>query len=222
MTEPVLTKVKAASAAEVCRNFALKEDARPLLREGQAPRAFLQALLAGKKYASAIEFLAYALPAREAVWWGCLCLKHRAEPPLSPREIEALRAAARWVLDPSDENRKAARTHGEAAGLEAPAGNLAMASAWTGGSLAPPAPPNPNPKVPPIPPVPPGPFLPARAVTGALLLASAMAEPMRVAESQRQFVEIGVAVAEGRFPWPETKEPEPEAGRTWKRRISKR
>jgi hypothetical protein len=214
MAHAPLAKVKAATAAEVCRNFDLKEEARPLLREAQSPREFLTALAANKRYAPAIDFLAHALPPREAIWWGCLCLQQARASQLPPVEAAACKAAVAWVLDPSESNRQAAKSPAEAAKLSTPAGGLAMAATWTGGSLAPPMS-NSNPKVPPPPPVPPGPFVPAKVVAGAILLAAAKADPVRILDTQRQFVELGVGVAEGRFVWPEV--PKRSASGTWTR-----
>lgn len=221
MQAPALAKITAATAADVCKNFELKEEARPLLTPSQTPREFLEVLLANKKNAAAIDFLAHALPAREAIWWGSLCLQHVSGSKLPPVEAAAEKAAVRWVLDPTEENRRAAQAPGEAARVGTSAGCLAMAATWTGGSLAPPVP-SPHAKAPPIPPVPPGPFLPAEAVAGAVMLAAVKAEPTKVIETQRLFVELGVGVAEGRFVWPEA-HPEPkntDVERTWKRRIT--
>jgi hypothetical protein len=199
-----LTKVKATSAAKVCKNFALKEEARPLLSESQTPADFLETLLANKRYAAAIDFLAHALPPREAIWWGCLCLQQVSGSRLPPVEAAAFKAAVQWVLEPTEEHRRTAQPPGEAAGLGTCAGGLAMATTWTGGSLAPP---NPDPQAPPIPPVPPGPFIPAQVIAGAILLAAVKGEPTRIADTQRLFLELGIGVAEGRFVWPEVKPP---------------
>ncbi len=212
MAQAPLAKVKATTAVEVCKNFDLKEEARPLLRERQSPREFLEALLVNKKYAPAVDFLAHALPPREAIWWGCLCVQKVSGSKLTPTEAAACKAAVAWVLDPTEENRQAAKAPAEAAKLSTPAGGLAMAATWTGGSLAPPVT-NPNPKVPPPPPVPPGPFVPAKVVAGAILLASVKGDPARIADTQRSFVELGVGVAEGRFVWPDV--PKRRASGSW-------
>lgn len=215
MVTAPLAKVKATRAAEVCRNFDLKEEARPFLREAQSPREFLEALVANKKYVPAIDFLAHALPAREAIWWGCLCVQQVSSSKLSPPEAAASKAAAAWVLEPTEENRQAAKVPAEAAKLSTPSGGLAMAATWTGGSLAPPMNSS-NPKVPPPPPVPPGPFIPAKVVAGAILLAAVKGDPTRIADTQRLFVELGVGVAEGRFVWPEVrKRARTPSGSTW-------
>jgi hypothetical protein len=200
MPQAPLTRVKATSAAEVCQHFALKEEARPLLQGHQTPRDFLEVLLANKRYTAAIDFLAHALPPREAIWWGCLCLQQVSRSHLSPVEVAAFKTTVQWVLDPTEEHRCAAQAPGTTAGLGSPAGGLAMATTWTGGSLAPP---NSDPRVPPVPP---GPFLPAKVVAGAVLLAAVKGEPARIADTQRLFVELGIGVAEGRFTWPEVEQ----------------
>jgi hypothetical protein len=194
MSPQTLVKVKAAAAAEVCRQFDLRAEARPLLKDKQTPREFLDALLAAQQYRTAIEFLAHALPAREAVWWGCLCVWH-VTPGLPPPEEAACKAAAQWVFEPTEDNRRAAQAPGEAAGLGTPAGALATAAFWSGGSLTPPE----------LPPVAPQPFMSARAVAGAVRLAATKAKPGKMREAERVFGEIGLGVAEGKTVWPEIK-----------------
>ena len=148
----------------------------------QTPREFLDALLAREKYGDAIKFLAAALPMRQAVWWGCLCLQLARGSEMSAAEKAAVRAAARWALEPSEINR-----------LEAvrwivkknPAGYLAQAVSWTGGSLSKPG----------LPVVPPGPQLPARALSGALLLAAVRCPPEKIKERFRHFLVLGIGLA---------------------------
>jgi hypothetical protein len=195
MGEGPLTKVQAARAADICQHFDLKEEARPLLQDAPPPRAFLDALLANRQYQSAIAFVAHAVPQREAIWWGCLCLRHVSRAPLPPVEEVAYKAAVQWVLEPTEKNRSAAQAPGEAAGVGTPAGALALAACWTGGSLAPPN----------LPAVPPSPFMTAKGVAGAVLLAATRGEPARIADTQRLFVELGIDVAQGRVLWPEVK-----------------
>jgi hypothetical protein len=186
-----LVKIKALTAAEVCAHFDLEEEAQPLLRDGMAPRDFVQALVAGKQYDAAVDFLAHALPAREAVWWGCLCLQHACGNKLAAPDRAAAAAAVQWVLRPTEQNRAAAKATGEAAKPPSPAGALAQAANWTGGSLGPPH----------SAPIPPGPFMPAMAVATAVKFAAIKVEPVRIPDTQRLFVELGIAVAEGRYLW---------------------
>jgi hypothetical protein len=182
-----LTKIQAATAAEICSRFDLKPEARPLLRQGMMPSDFLEALVTKKEYVAGIDFLAHALPAREGVWWGCLCMQHACGGNLSSPEREAAVAAVRWVLQPSEENRAAAKAPAQAAGPASLAGSLAMAASLTGGSLGPPNAPR----------VPPGPLAPAKPIAAAVKLACTKSDPARILDTQRLFVNLGIEVAEG-------------------------
>ena len=185
-------KVTATTAAEVCIRFDLNKEARSLLRDGMGLREFVEALVANRQYIGSIDFIAHALPPREAVWWGCLCLQHACGDNLSPQDKAACKAAVKWVLDPTEGNRVAAKAPAEAAGPASPAGASALAVHETGGNLAPPK----------VPPVLPGPFAPAKAVARAVKFASTKIEPIKIVEMQRLFVELGIGVAEGRFALP--------------------
>jgi hypothetical protein len=184
-----LVKLKAATAGEVCARFDLEVTAKPLLRDGMNPREFLDALTAEKQYVAGINFVAYGLPAREAIWWGCLCLQHACGNSLSPEEKMAARAAVQWVMAPGEESRAAAKTPADAAGVASPAGSLAFAAFQTGGNVAPP----------PAPPIAPKPFAPAKAVVRAIKVACTKVDPARLVETQRLVLELGIGVAEGRF-----------------------
>lgn len=188
MPNSPLIKIKAATAAEVCANFDLKKEAKPLLTNGMPPRAFLDALLANKQYLAGIDFLCHALAPRDAIWWGCLTLQHACGNDLSEPEKAACKAAVRWIFAPTEENRAAAKPPADAAGPASPAGGLASAASFTGGSIAPPK----------APPMPPPPFAPAKAVAGAIKLATTKADPVRIAETQKLYLELGIAIAEGR------------------------
>lgn len=189
MTNASMAKVQAATAAEVCSHFSLEPAAKALLRDGIGPREFAEALARNKHNVAGIDFIAHALPAREAIWWGCLCLQHACGNALSDLERTACSAAVRWVLQPTDENRASARVPADAAGPGTPAGALAAAANQTGGNVAPAG----------APPMAPAPFAPAKAVAIAVKLASTEGDPARMIETQRAFFELGVGVAEGRY-----------------------
>src|SRR5271166_1661193 len=161
-------KISAVTASEVCAHFNLEKSARQPLDDRMGPGEFVEALVVSKQYLAGIEFMAHALPAREAIWWGCLCLQYACGNELSTSEKAACKAAVRWVLQPIEGNRAAAKAPAEAAG---------------------PASPN----------LPPRPFAPARAVANAVKCASLKGDPVRRADRQRLFVELGTGVAEGRF-----------------------
>jgi hypothetical protein len=188
-----LLKIKPATAVEICASFDLKKEAQSLLRDGIGPREFYEALMANQQYIAGIDFIAHALPAREAVWWGCLCLQHACGDSLSPQDKAAAKAAVQWILEPTEENRAATKMPAEAAGPASPTGALARAANQTGGNLAPPK----------APPMPPSPSAPGKAVAHAVKLASIKGDPVKIADTHRLFLELGIGMAEGRFEWPE-------------------
>jgi hypothetical protein len=193
MSNGTWARVTAKTAAEVCKLCTLGDEAKALLRDGQTPKQFFDALMEKKQYLDAIRLLAVALPKREAVWWACLCARqaHGANPP--PKIAAALAAAEKWVADPSEENRRAAQAAAEAAEMKTPAGCAAMGAFWSGGSLAPPH----------VPAVPPGEQLTGHGVAGAVMLAAVLIEPEKAAEKHRAFLDLGVNVASGTNRWKE-------------------
>jgi hypothetical protein len=190
MSNAILAKVEAKTAAEVCQRFSLAEAARKLLRPDLTPVQYLAALMEQHLYSDAIRFLAYALPKREAVSWACGCIRSMHDSTDTAAEA-ALQAAEKWVADPSDPNRRAAMPAAQAVGLAHPAGCAAAACFWSGGSLAPPD----------LPPVAPAAHLTAHVVAASLLLAAVRSEPARAAEKFRQFLQLGLDVAGGVNRW---------------------
>jgi hypothetical protein len=194
MTNDTLAKVTARTAAEVCQQLPLGDEAKALLRDGLTPAQYLAALMGAQLHLDAIRFLARALPKREAVWWACVCTRGALGDSPPPASAAALRAAERWVADPSEDNRRAAMAAAEPIGLGDPAGCAAVASFWSGGSLAPPA----------LPVVPPGEHLTAHAAAGAVMLAAVRTEPAKAAEKHRRFLALGIEVANGTNRWKES------------------
>jgi len=186
---PLLIKIPAATAAEVCANVPMQKPAMALLRDDMTPQEFVAALIDNKRFVDGIDFLAYALPAREGVWWGCLCLQHAIGEKLSPPERMAATAAVQWVLQPNEENRAVARSSVEGAGPGSAGGALAMAVGLTGGSIAPPSAPF---KAPP-------PFASAKAVAMAVKIASTKADPASMTKVQQSYVELALDVAGGKL-----------------------
>ena len=191
MGKTPLIRVRAAAAAEVCEHVDLNGRARALLGDYMGPREFVDTLMVNKEFVAGIDFLAHALPPREAIWWGCLCLQYAYRDRLLPVEKDAARAAVQWVLQPTEEYRAAAKAPAAAAGVANPAGELARAVNMTGGSLAPPQ----------LPCVPPDLFAPARSAAMAIKLSCAQAEPLRIVDTQRLYLLLGIGIAEGNYLW---------------------
>ena len=193
MNQHGLVKVTVPLAAEICSRFVLKKEARSLLCEGMGPREFMDALLANKQYITGIDFVAHALPLREAVWWGCLCVQHACGSSLSPSERKTCAAAAQWVLEPTKENCAATHAPAQTAEPASTTGRLARAVSQIDGTFV-------SPNSPPVSPVP---FAPAKEVAVAVKLASVKVDPVKNIDTQRLFLELGIGVADGRFVWPE-------------------
>lgn len=118
------------------------------------------------KLDEAVTYAAERLGKRLAVWWGALCVWYRLrgdDPIESTPHFAAVDATVAWVLDPSEENRLAAKAAGDLAKASSAAGALASAPFWSEGSVAPPG----QPKVAP----PPG--MAAKFVANAVLMAAA-------------------------------------------------
>lgn len=187
MSEGTFEKIRAATAAEICAQFDLDNKAKSLLRDGIDPRQFVITLLENDKCIDAIHFMAHALPAREAIWWGCLCIQHALGEELTPADRTAATAAVRWVMQPTEDNRMAAKAAADGAPIPSPVGALALATFYIGGNVAPPG----------LPPMSPEPFASARAVALAVTLASVKAEPRKIVKTQKAYVELATQVAEG-------------------------
>jgi hypothetical protein len=181
------TRPPARLAAEVAKTLPLSDPAKGLLAPALTARQFFDALVAAPLAEDAIRFLAAALPKREAVGWGCLCVREALPNPLPEPAAKALAAAEKWVKDPSEANRRAAEAAADLAGYGTPAGCLAAAAFWSGGSLAPPN----------LAPVVPRDDLTGQAVAGAVLLA-AVADPAKADAARQRFLAVGQDVVAGR------------------------
>ncbi len=187
VTMAALVKVRAATAAEVCGLYAPDPAAAALLMIEDTPADFLDRLIGKGLLGDAARFLAFALPRREAVWWACLCARTVLPAAAPARAAAALEAAEAWVYKPVEDNRRAAMACAEAAGFDSPASWAAVAAFWSAGSLAPPGAAE----------VPPPAHLTGTAVAAAVTMAAVQTEPQRAADKYRQFLDLGIDVAQG-------------------------
>lgn len=190
-------KIKAATAQEVCAQFPLSAEAKPLLDPQMAPLAFLDVLVAKSLYADAMQFLARALPKREAVWWSSTCARDLGSDDKRPELGLGLEAAEAWVYRPNEENRRKAEAAGGAIKISHPAKWTAMGAFWSGGSLAPPNAPEVKP---------PDDFT-AKAVAGAVMMAAAL-DPLQAELRNKRFIQYGLDIANGGTARPPAKKSE--------------
>lgn len=201
----VLVKVSAESAEAVCQVYKVPEEVAKLLESNPTPLSFLDNLLADEELEHhAVDFLAHALPKREAVWWSCLGAWCLGGPSLPPAHQAALKAAVRWVLEPNETHRQATEPVAEHAGYDTPAGCLARAVFESGGSLLAPGQPV----------VEPGPTLTAQGISGAVHLLALGVGPDKMQLSYRTLIALGLGVAMGQYPWAVPRQ-RPSSGVRW-------
>ena len=121
MADDRLIKISGRTPEAVCERFDISDEAKALLQPGMTAERFLAELTEAGHFSDAAFFLAHALPKREAVWWGCLSVRSAGEDALGPDSTRVLNAAALWVRDPSDANRRAAMQAAQETGLDQPA-----------------------------------------------------------------------------------------------------
>lgn len=181
-----LSKIPAKKAAEICALAAAA--GRTLPDAGDAsPAEYLKKLVSAPALDEAVQFMAFALPKREAVWWACVCARTQVRDSTPPGALAALTAAEAWVYRPTDENRRAAMERAQATKFDSALIWPAVAAFWSGGSLAPPN----------LPAVPPAAHLSGVAVLGGVTLAAVQTEPALADEKRRRYIEIAIDIANG-------------------------
>jgi Family of unknown function (DUF6931) len=190
MTTPA-AKPKTDPPAEVlARPAKLSEAARRLLEAGHTAPQYAKRLLAAEHYQDAVIFLAHALPRRAGTWWGCLSLWRLAGPDLPPQERDRLGATVAWVLDPTDDHRRAAAQQGKESGNDTPAGWLAVTAGIDDG-----VDPGEEPASP----------MAAGGILCALELTVALADPLQADDNRHHIAVLGQEMLGGKYCFPKAK-----------------
>ena len=119
LPEAVLQRVLQAEA---------QQDA--IMASAGAPRRLLDLLRQQSLLSDALRFLAHALPAREAVWWGCMCAAATLPADAPMPERHALMAAEAWVRQPQAAGTTANAVAAAQACLGAPGAWPGLAIQW--------------------------------------------------------------------------------------------
>ncbi len=180
-------KVSVTNANELVADIGLSEEATALLVENISPGDYLQRLIDADLMPDAIRFLARALPKREGTWWACLSARSTIDESSKPEEIKTLELAEQWVFKPTDEHRHAAHDAAQPLENDSPVYWSAMATFWSGGSLAPPD----------VAAVEPADHICGMAVAGAVTLAGLNENPSESKKSYDLFFKQGIAIANG-------------------------
>ncbi|MBZ2184147.1 MAG: hypothetical protein K7J46_05495 [Bryobacter sp.] len=62
---------------------------------------FAQLLIERNLWQDAIAYMAHAIRAREAIWWGWFCARKAAVVGNNPKDAEALKVCEAWIAQPS-------------------------------------------------------------------------------------------------------------------------
>ena len=158
------SRLRFNSARQVFEAFGSARDDIATPPTDEPPLAFARRLVNSARPIDGVAFCAYLLPRREAVWWGCQCVRALLE--LQNGGDAALRAAEAWVREPEEETRRAALELGRVEDRRAPTTWLARAAGWSGGDIAASG----------LRPIPAPPHLTAKAVLAAIVLAGARSD----------------------------------------------
>ncbi len=191
MSSATVSQDAPPSVLKICEDIKLGDPARELLDDELTPKAYFDLLAQNGLDDDAIRFIARWMPKREAVWWGCLCAWSVCRPDPSEEVDAALKAAVRWVQDPSEDNRQATRPRRKAPKSRTPARRVALAVFHSSGSIS----------LPDLPEVPPAPATTAKMIAGAVGLAANQGAPSKIADRRRQFLRLGVEVVSGENSW---------------------
>jgi len=183
-----MKKIAAKKAKDITKHFELIEEFQPTLDDELPPADYLKALMDIEYYYDAVAFLAHALPAREAVWWACVCSRYHAQG-AEEKYQQSLKAAETWAYKPTEENRRICHKFVVDAEFATPACCTAAAAFWSGGNI--------NAKDEPA--MEPPPYTYAHAVTSAIAMAAGygIPEQKEVEKRYRVYLQHGINIADG-------------------------
>jgi predicted component of type VI protein secretion system len=157
-----------------------------------SPDEMIDRMAAEGKFMDALRLRAYLLTKREAVWWGYLCVREDLDDPLPSPQMVALEAAAAWVGQPDEKNRRSAEERAAAAKYSGVGATLALSAFWSDGSIAPEG----NPAVPP------DERLTSQGVAAALISAAYHGDSTKAISRIHAFLSRGKDIAEAKIGLP--------------------
>lgn len=99
-------------------------------------QTFLNRLRGSTTPEEAVTFTAFAAQPQMAIWWAHECLRNMAEA-LTPLDHQMMALVANWIGRPDKDTRHAAMKEALWAPMRTPGVFLALATGWSGGSIAP-------------------------------------------------------------------------------------
>ncbi len=179
------------TAADVFSAAGLSDDAGALLKEAAEPRDYVESLIENELYADALGFIAHVLPPRESVWWAWSCARDATGETPAEAVTQAIESTRLWIVEPTDENRRAAGDAAEALDYGSAVALAALSAFMCGDTMGPadaapaPAPPGVVPKT----------------VAGCICLAAASGKPEDVKTRFQQYAGRGMERADKGKVW---------------------
>jgi hypothetical protein len=180
------------SLVATCTYLEFAEDVSTPAATVKSPDELINQMAAEGKYLDALRLRAYLLTKREAVWWGYLCVRDDLDQPLPGAQIAALEAAAAWVAEPDEKNRRAAEERAAALKYSGVGATLALSAFWSDGSIAPEG----NPEVRP------DERLTSQGVAAALISAAYHGDATKATNRIHSFLNRGKEIAEAKIELP--------------------
>ncbi|TWT75589.1 hypothetical protein Pla123a_30990 [Posidoniimonas polymericola] len=170
--------------------------------------AYFARLIDERRLEAAVRFAAVWMGPRRAVWWGALCVWNKlrdraaeAGPDLECPETIAVDAAVKWVLQHDEPTRRGAQQAADAAGYTKPAGALAGAAFWSGGSVS----------LPDCPEVPPPAGVWAKLVANCVQMVAAAPAAAKREQSLYQSLRMAAETLTNPSPWTHAPPRDPQA-----------
>jgi hypothetical protein len=192
MTDVIMKTLRTGeTVAEVCTAAKLSDEAGALVATDPAPRDFVGSLIDEALYADAVGFIAHVLPLRESVWWAWSCARDAMGAEPTAAVVTAIESTRHWIVQPTDENRRAAGSAAEALDYGSAPAIAALAAFMCGDTMGPadaapaPAPPGVVPKT----------------VAGCICMAAAAGKPEEVVDRFKRFIARGMERADKGKVW---------------------
>ncbi len=184
--------VGVSSLVATCAYLELAKDVQSLSHSTPTAEELIESLVVEEKFLDALRIRAYLLPKRDAVWWGCLCVRDELDEPLEPEQELAVAAAESWVTDPTEELRREAESKSNDVGSKGAGGLLALSAFWCEGTIGPADGPE----------IPGDDRLVCQGVAAALITAAYLGDAKKANNRLTAFLKKGQAVADGEYQLP--------------------
>ena len=103
----VLKKIPQPNVTEILKRYQQDKSLRELINPGMTPVDLINLMEREKRYNELVIFLCHSLQATEAVWWGYLCIRQKAND-LPGIQKKALAVVDRWLHEPVETYRRMA------------------------------------------------------------------------------------------------------------------